>query len=37
MQKAPTTLDNSQSDFMTAVIWGYLGLTFSLSGCGGRI
>ncbi len=21
----------------TAVIWGYLGLAFSLSGCGGRI
>jgi len=37
MQETPTTLDNSQSDFTTAVIWVYLGLTFSLSGCGGRI
>jgi len=37
MQKTPTTLDNPQSDFTTALIWGYLGLTFSLSGCGGWI
>lgn len=37
MQKTPTSLDKSQSDFTTATKWGYLGLTFSLIGCGGRI
>ncbi len=35
MQKTPTALDNSQRGFVTDLIWGYLGLTFSLNGCGG--
>jgi hypothetical protein len=37
MQKTPTTLDNPIAILATAAKWGYLGLTFSLSGCGGRI
>lgn len=37
MQKTPTTLDNAQGDLRPLLFWGYLGMTFSLIGCGGRI
>lgn len=37
MQKTPPHSIIPKSVLATAVIWGYLGLTFSLNGCGGRI
>lgn len=37
MQKRQPLLIIPKAIFTTALIWGYLGLTFSLNGCGGSI